>query len=373
MCQWRGYLCILYVVLQCYLQLVDNAVLYEGSNCKSPDVPDGTCTRATMCPPAIESLKRTHSSGLKRCGFVDRDELVCCPSVNIRKPDDNDLTSTEIDNIFTSTEDNSKPTRFIKRKYEQACEDISAFAKSEVNFHIIGGTNADNAEFPHMAALGYEVDNAISWDCSASIISKKFLVTAAHCIANLKQLVPKIVRLGVTKLNETNPQDFFIKNITVFPKYNPTSKHNDIALIEVNKEIKYSKKVCPACLYFKNDDPTGLIVTGWGKTSIAIEDDRSNILQKATLVPYPLHKCNISYFSRTIGSKTIVQTQICAGSNESDACWGDSGGPLQIQNIDGTFSVVGIISYGAGCGGKIPGVYTRVSKYLEWIENIVWP
>lgn len=39
----------------------------------------------------------------------------------------------------------------------------------------------------------------------------------------------------------------------------------------------------------------------------------------------------------------------------------------------GVYSIVGIVSYGTGCGGRIPGVYTKVSKYLEWIEKIVWP
>lgn len=38
-----------------------------------------------------------------------------------------------------------------------------------------------------------------------------------------------------------------------------------------------------------------------------------------------------------------------------------------------TYSVVvGITSYGQMCGSKIPGVYTRVFSYLDWIESIVW-
>lgn len=48
-----------------------------------------------------------------------------------------------------------------------------------------------------------------------------------------------------------------------------------------------------------------------------IGDDRSNNLKKAKLVTMPLKECNISYVTR---SKTIVETQICAGSNKSDAC-----------------------------------------------------
>lgn len=55
---------------------------------------------------------------------------------------------------------------------------------------------------------------------------------------------------------------------------------------------------------------------------------------------------------------------------------GDSGGPLQVQHFDykNMYLQVGITSFGKFCGDKSsPGVYTRVSKYVSWIENIVWP
>jgi Trypsin len=32
--------------------------------------------------------------------------------------------------------------------------------------------------------------------------------------------------------------------------------------------------------------------------------------------------------------------------------------------------LVGITSFGAGCASGSPGVYTRVSSYIKWIENI---
>jgi secreted trypsin-like serine protease len=54
---------------------------------------------------------------------------------------------------------------------------------------------------------------------------------------------------------------------------------------------------------------------------------------------------------------------------------GDSGGPLQIKdsfNGEKFYTVVGVTSFGASCGSQIPGVYTRVSEYLQWIEDIVW-
>jgi len=70
---------------------------------------------------------------------------------------------------------------------------------------------------------------------------------------------------------------------------------------------------------------------------------------------------------------------ICAGDPRNnwarDSCYGDSGGPLQVYpESECLFQVIGIVSFGRGCAlYQIPGVYTRVSYYLPWIEDNVWP
>lgn len=58
---------------------------------------------------------------------------------------------------------------------------------------------------------------------------------------------------------------------------------------------------------------------------------------------------------------------------------GDSGGPLQFKTLregseqEDVFYIVGITSFGIGCGSNIPGVYTRVADFSNWIESVVWP
>lgn len=59
-------------------------------------------------------------------------------------------------------------------------------------------------------------------------------------------------------------------------------------------------------------------------------------------------------------------------TRQSDACQGDSGGPLLMRVNKTSTTVIGITSFGHGCGGFIPGVYTAVSPFLDWIESLVW-
>ena len=60
---------------------------------------------------------------------------------------------------------------------------------------------------------------------------------------------------------------------------------------------------------------------------------------------------------------------VCAmGIEGEDSCQGDSGGPL-IFNSNGSASLYGVVSWGVKCGGGHPGVYTRVTSYLDWIQE----
>lgn len=95
-------------------------------------------------------------------------------------------------------------------------------------------------------------------------------------------------------------------------------------------------------------------------------------LTKAKLVTMPSVTC-LKWFWDGVTS----ESQYCAYDPKfkSDACRGDSGGPLQVFRAGSVLpSIVGVVSYGiANCPSEAPDVYAKVSYYLDWIQSKVWP
>lgn len=185
---------------------------------------------------------------------------------------------------------------------------------------------------------------------------------------------PAIVRLGVH--NKTIPEpstvDFTVKRIIFHPAYKRRTKHNDIALIELDGNVKFRPNIRPACLPQSNVQPKQLMASGWG--SLSFGGRSSDVLLKVDLPFVDMVTCEEKLES--ILSNFYYDSQICYGGEEGkDSCQGDSGGPLQAisDNIYCSYIVYGITSYGNGCGNSIPAIYTKVWHYIDWIEENVWP
>lgn len=70
---------------------------------------------------------------------------------------------------------------------------------------------------------------------------------------------------------------------------------------------------------------------------------------------------------------TVTKNMFCAGDGrgKSDSCQGDSGGPLLCSH-EGRWQIHGLISWGDGCATRGSyGIYTKVSNYIEWINNTI--
>nr|XP_023023062.1 complement C1r subcomponent-like [Leptinotarsa decemlineata] len=245
---------------------------------------------------------------------------------------------------------------------------------------IVGGQPASPGEFPFMAAIGFNTTDQ-PWRCGGTLISDRYVLTAAHCTFTTDAGPPSVVRLGVLDLsinrNRSEHMDYTISKVVLHPEYKYSMKYNDIALLKTYSKVIFTKFIRPVCLYTKSiiDYPTG-VATGWGKTEFA--GDNSNKLMAVTLDIYPNERCSkIAEVDSDQLPNGITSNMLCAGDirGGSDTCTGDSGGPLLITKNGNQckFYIVGITSFGISCGVvNTSGIYTRVSEYISWIEQNIW-
>ncbi|KAF2898151.1 hypothetical protein ILUMI_08021 [Ignelater luminosus] len=258
-----------------------------------------------------------------------------------------------------------------------------------VEQRIYGGEAVDIGEFPWLALLGFDKDDFV---CGGSLINNRYVLTAAHCISDELALV----RLGehniktdvdcegdVPGLDDCSdpPVDIEIEEKIVHEDYDNDDPnfYADIALIKLKKEVNYTEFISPLCLPLSSElsnkmyTEEKVVVAGWGKTKTKLQ---SEIKLKVELLVQTNNDCSKHY--RPEGMR-IAGSQMCAGGEKGkDSCSGDSGGPLMYHHRtenELNWICVGIVSYGLDkCGiESVPGVYTRVTEYLQWILDHMEP
>ena len=257
--------------------------------------------------------------------------------------------------------------------------DVCYCGLSQPPTRIVGGEAVQVNEFPWQVGIVTKGSSFV-W-CGGSLISNRWVLTAAHCMAG-RQAHGLQLLLGEHNYYEENEAASVRMNVAAIvnhPDYDQQLTNNDFSLLKLAKPLNFGNHpdIRPICLPEGDDDTYEgdvATVTGWGTTSSG--GPTSPILRGVDVTVLTNVACQADY---GYPAEWITREMLCAHTpgGGKDACQGDSGGPLVCAGDgDGVtpgqnFELIGVVSWGVGCAGAdYPGVYARVSTQLAWIKNI---
>ena len=246
---------------------------------------------------------------------------------------------------------------------------------TDSSLRIVGGIeSANSTQFPWQARFKpcFQARITTCTLCGATVISPKWLISAAHCTQALGSIEIVVgissVRMGGVRQNGADSeQTRVLSQIIDHPQFTDVGSGHDITLLKMAIGVGLTENLHPACLPRQDDcfrEGSEAWISGFGVTEY---EGTTPVFQQYAMVPiYDLAACRAAY------GNFDTLTQVCAGYSEGgvDACQGDSGGPLALAYED-VWYLYGVTSYGSGCASAgFPGVYARVTNYVDWILNM---
>lgn len=258
--------------------------------------------------------------------------------------------------------------------------------RPSVPLRIVGGDTAQPGAFPHLVGVANFFGNIPF--CGGALINERYVVTAAHCVQGRFFNTIKVIANKHLRKKDPNQMDIPLSAIIRHPGYSRKSLANDLALLRTKESMRrYMRQgpLRPICLpTARCGSPTfdacfvdrQVTVAGWGSLNEGgshwtQKAPKPKELQKVVLTVIPNKPCKEAYRPLNL---SVTTAMLCAGypGGGRDTCQGDSGGPLMIRRDDARLALAGVVSFGKGCAkAEYPGVYTRVSDFINWIMETV--
>ncbi|GJQ80558.1 hypothetical protein Trydic_g19962 [Trypoxylus dichotomus] len=365
---------------------VSGGWVVDDDGCLLPDNEPGFCTTLDTCETVtyimgnrdydsleVRDILRRYACGLDRFKRVK----VCCP-----------FTPLDVDTTALRPVKDHRNHPNIKLLPED-CGPVRAWG-------LLTGTEANLFEFGLSALLKYE-KRGDPYICGGSLISTKYILTAASCIRNKYRLIG--ARLGehnVRTLKDCTweyaggnrvdycgppPQDFDVDatDSVIHLEYNPRTLENNIALIRLRRraDIHNVDSISVVCLPISPMEKSNKIdkytSIGWGITERGLDN---HVLQKILSERIDNSACSETY--GRIGRSP--EKEFCLRHIEdADACIEDPGGP--VMGYITTNGILRTIQYGivsvrpSTCRNTAayPTMYTDVTQYVGWVLDNLRP
>ncbi len=245
---------------------------------------------------------------------------------------------------------------------------------------IIGGVPSAAGAYPWMVAIlqtDLQSNPFFAQYCAGTLIAPRWVLSAAHCFSDGGALTPPadvLVMIGEIEL-EPGPTLYAVDRIIVHEDFSDVgnARPADIALLRLAEPVDFPTLPLNELANNPLAEPgdTARII-GWGSRMW----DEPN--HSPFDFPTDLHEADLPIVSNpqcqaALAGVIVDDNELCAGNLAQggvDTCAGDSGGPIFVADGQNGFLQIGITSFGLGCAlPNRPGVYTRVSSYIDWIEQ----